>query len=84
MQAKGHHQSANLLMAHYARRTASGLEEPGSSSTAEEFRAEMEAAFLEIAARSQPAATTESEPKGASNRKDDSGSPDEAPLDPRL
>lgn len=80
---KGHHQSTNLLMAHYARRAASGLEEPDSSSTAEEFRAEMEAAFREIAARSQPAVTPGNEGKGAGDSGADSGPPGEAPVDPR-
>lgn len=70
---KGHHQSANLLMAHYARRAAGGPEEPDSVSATENFRAEMEAAFLEIAAKSQSAVTPGGEAKGAGDGEADSG-----------
>lgn len=78
---KGHHQSANLLMAHYARRTADGPEETGASSTADEFKAEMEALFGEIAAKSQSAAPRSSEPQPSSDSEDDAGPPDEASPD---
>jgi hypothetical protein len=74
---KGHHQSANLLMAHYARRVAGGPEEPGPGSTAEEFEAEMEADLREIAARSQPAVLPNCEAKNADEGEDDPGASDD-------
>ena len=77
---KGHHPSANLLMAHYARRVAGDPEESGSSSTADGFKAEMEALFAEIAAKSQPAVTPQSEAKKADDSEDDGvAPPDETP-----
>ncbi len=78
---KGHHQSANLVMAHYARRPVGTPEEAGSGSTADEFRAEMEALFKEIAAKSQPAATPLSELEESGENEDDPGPPDEASSD---
>jgi hypothetical protein len=78
---KGHHPSANLLMAHYARRAAGGPEEPGSSPTAEEFEAEMEADLREIAARSQPAVLPNSEAKNADDSEDDAGPSDDPSSD---
>lgn len=76
---KGHHPSANLLMAHYARRVAGDPEESGSSSTAEGFKAEMEALFAEITAKSQPAVAPQSEAKKADDSEDDEAPPDETP-----
>ena len=67
---KGHHQSANLLMTHYARRAAGAPEEVGAGSTADDFKAEMEALFSDVAAKSQSAAT----PNSGAERADDSGS----------
>lgn len=78
---KGHHQSANLVMAHYARRVAGTPEEAGSSSTADEFKAELEATFREIATKSQPDATPPSEAKQSGDSEDESGPPDETPAD---
>lgn len=68
-------------MAHYARRVAGTPEEAGSGSTADAFRAEMEALFGEIAAKSQPAPTPPSEPEQSGDREDDPGPPDEASSD---
>ena len=76
---KGHHPSANLLMAHYARRVAGGPEESGSTSTADGFKAEMEALFAEITAKSQPAVAPQSEAKKADDTEDDVAPPDETP-----
>ena len=61
---KGHHPSANLVMGHYARRAAASIpDEPGSDSTTEAFKEEMEALLKEIATKSQPPATRPSEPE---------------------
>jgi len=76
---KGHHPSANLLMAHYARRVAGDPEESGSSSTADGFKAEMEALFAEIAAKSPPSGTPQSVAKKADDSEDDEAPPDETP-----
>ena len=78
---KGHHPSANLVMAHYARRAAGAPEEPGSGPTAEEFEAEMEADLREIAARSQPAVLPNSEAKNADDSEDDAGPSDDRSSD---
>ena len=78
---KGHHQSANLLMAHYARRAAGGPEEPGPGSTADAFKAELEADFHEMAARSQPAVPPNSKAKNADDSEDDPRVPDDPPPD---
>lgn len=78
---KGHHPSANLLMAHYARRTAGGAEEAGASATADEFKAEMEVLFGEIAAKSQSAEPPSGEPKPKGDSEDGAGASDEAPSD---
>jgi len=73
---KGHHQSANLVMGHYARRPVSTPEEQDSGSTADAFKAEMEALFQDIAAKSQPAAQPPSEPKPSGDGENDPGSMD--------
>jgi len=74
---KGHHQSANLLMAHYARRPVGGAEESGSSSTTEEFRAELEAQFREMAAKSQSAAAASGEAEKEGDGDSDPWPPDD-------
>jgi len=76
---KGHHQSANLLMAHYARRASGGSEDAGPTSTTDEFRAEMEALLGEIAARARSAATPSSKPDQPGDSESDSGPPDGVP-----
>jgi len=75
---KGHHPSANLVMAHYARRVAGTPEEAGPGSTADAFKAEMEAFFGEIAARSQSAAAA----SGEAEKDGDGESDPKPPADP--
>ena len=74
---KGHHPSANLVMAHYARRPVGGAEESGSSSTTEEFRAELEAQFREMAAKSQSAAAASGEAEKEGDGDSDPWPPDD-------
>ena len=76
---KGHHQSANLVMAHYARRAGGTPDEPGSGSTTDAFKEEMEALFKEIAAKSQPQAAPPSEPEPSGDGGADPGPSDDRP-----
>jgi len=76
---KGHHQSANLLMAHYARRAAGGPEETPTSSTADERKAELEALFKEIATKSKSSSAPPEKPQETSDGESEGGPPDSGP-----
>jgi hypothetical protein len=68
-------------MAHYARRVAGTPEEAGSGSTADAFKAEMEALFGEMAAKSQPAAAASGEAEKDGDGESGPKPPDDPPPD---
>jgi hypothetical protein len=61
---KGNHQATNLVLSMFARRAATAPEEDASGLTSDEFKAELEAIFQEMTAKS-PAKPKESSPEGS-------------------
>ena len=78
---KGNHQATNTVLTMLARRAAASSEGSGQGPTADDLKAEFEAAFREIAAKAQSAGTPPSEDGQTGDSEGDPGSPDETPSD---